>query len=935
MLFKKGGSVGIVQLDGKDVYLSNFNHQQDELGYNIRTSNFGINYKRFKATLDFSLELIKLKSIFCDVYGYDGFSFDNFGKNYSRHVCSVTFKYSVKEYNRVAWNTYVRYDVKLTDAVFKDCIWEQDGELLGVIVENAVDTPVSPELLGKLFVFEDGVYRSTERFKTVMNASEIRQYVYKNGFYIDGIKMVRYKRSAGAARLGKCLFIDERLYPAIHEWELCGLTLEEGDDCDLAGLETYISLTASSIIGAINIEPENILLVDDYDSTFKDNVISIYKNGEHLAAKECVEEVTNCIWDGESLIDTSLMQEFSEHGFILLRNQFFKSAAFNCNLQQFFKDHNITSVDQLNGYTLAKDISQVLYVITPSSLKYTKYSTFNNWVQHSDSLYGVVKYEKKSKYLDGLGVKVSYQLCNTIGMTEEEVKEFMQPSIEYLNLIKDDITAFKHHINFLAHEEEEDPNVNSRNDIIYLMLGLNDKFEKTKMFESFKKDTIKSFVNELKTGRIIVNGNYSTMAGNISEFLLHTIGKFTGESVLGVGNIHSKRFAYNQELLCSRSPHTSSGNVLIANNVEDEFIDKYFNFTEEIVCINSIKENIMQRLSGCDFDSDSLLMTDNEVLLRCAKRHYDKFKVPTCDISSKKKKRRYESDDKADLDIFCDSDAIGIIVNLSQKINSLVWNEVNKTGNWDKAIEMYYDSALLSVLSGIAIDQTKREFDIDCMEELAIIKKKYELRDKNEKLILPKFFETVARNKGYYDPIKKKYDYLATPMDFIYSFVSSSHRRGRGQAKTYLTLSDIVSDSYLDETEDEVVANLAISLVESMDDKQKRIWLIKDDSFSNYDKKLMYEKELRDTSASIEGLGMNHATMKLVLKKISEHGNNSVSRKMMKILYGFDLERPNRIFMDLVYSSKSDVFELEKLDKEECYLADVFIYDTPYMKVPV
>jgi hypothetical protein len=40
--------------------------------------------------------------------------------------------------------------------------------------------------------------------------------------------------------------------------------------------------------------------------------------------------------------------------------------------------------------------------------------------------------------------------------------------------------------------------------------------------------------------------------------------------------------------------------VLLATNVEDKQIDKYFNFTTEIVAINSIGENILQRLSGAD-----------------------------------------------------------------------------------------------------------------------------------------------------------------------------------------------------------------------------------------------------------------------------------------------------------------------------------------------
>lgn len=40
----------------------------------------------------------------------------------------------------------------------------------------------------------------------------LRAHFYQNGFYLDGLHYVRYKRSAGSSREGKCLFIDERLY---------------------------------------------------------------------------------------------------------------------------------------------------------------------------------------------------------------------------------------------------------------------------------------------------------------------------------------------------------------------------------------------------------------------------------------------------------------------------------------------------------------------------------------------------------------------------------------------------------------------------------------------------------------------------------------------------------------------------------------------------
>jgi hypothetical protein len=215
-------------------------------------------------------------------------------------------------------------------------------------------------------------------------------------------------------------------------------------------------------------------------------------------------------------------------------------------------------------------------------------------------VFGVVKHEKKPKFLNGKGVKVSYQIINTLAMTREDVAEFLKPSLDYLDLIKHDIAAFRWHIHFKAQRETDLVN-RTKNDVVYRLLGVSDDFAKTKMFWEFKKDSIRSFISELKLGHVIVNGNFSVLLGNGLELLKQSIGQFEGKSEIGYGNIHTKRFEYGSRLLCCRSPHTSSGNVMLANNVENKDIEKYFNLTTEIVAVNSINENILQRLSGADW----------------------------------------------------------------------------------------------------------------------------------------------------------------------------------------------------------------------------------------------------------------------------------------------------------------------------------------------
>ena len=61
------------------------------------------------------------------------------------------------------------------------------------------------------------------------------------------------------------------------------------------------------------------------------------------------------------------------------------------------------------------------------------------------------------------------------------------------------------------------------------------------------------------------------------------------------------------------------------------------------------------------FDSDTVLLTDNEILIRAAQRTTDIFKVAVSNISGTKKARHWNERDMADLDIKTSKNLIGEI----------------------------------------------------------------------------------------------------------------------------------------------------------------------------------------------------------------------------------------------------------------------------------
>ena len=585
-----------MSLEAKDLYSAARNHNPG--GYGIRGANGSISIRKFTNSLDYSLDAIKLREVYETVMRNKRFTFKMGKKEYTTSIINIKFTYSYKLYNKSGKNCFIRDGYNFRDAVFIDCVWLKDGVLAGIQTNTTVENKIDDEFLGECFKYQNGVYVETGKNPVIMDRSELREYLYKNGFVCDGVTYTRYKRSCGSSRVGKCLFVDARLSSRMEKWDKCGLAVKEGNEVDLAAWEAYISLPMSSIIGTIDILPENILVIDDYDSVFEEEVVAVDDNGGVLRSEERRAEVSNSIWDGQSLMDTSLFEgEYQDKGMLLLRNQFFKTCAFNTNIQEWFEDNGITEISQLNGYTKATDIRDIKLITTPNSIKYTKFGSVEQWLNNIGITFGVVKYEKKTHFFDGRMVQCHYQLLNTLQLSYDEMEAVLKPSLDYITQVKEDPDVLRFHISYPYDEMEITP-LTSKNEIVFKMLGINNKFAKTKLFADFKNDLVKAFLRNLKQGHILVEGNYSTLFGNGVEMLKQAIGRFDGTSEIGVGCVHTTNFAYGETVLGSRSPHILAGNILLATNVANAKIDKYFNLSDEIVCINSIGENIQQRLNG-------------------------------------------------------------------------------------------------------------------------------------------------------------------------------------------------------------------------------------------------------------------------------------------------------------------------------------------------
>ena len=724
----------ILSLEAKDIYEQELINGVEK-GYVLPSKNNHAYFGLFKNVLDYSLDLIELEKCYQKKYRNNKFSFeDKYQNKYTLSIINLKFTYIYKDEN-----------------VNKD-------------------------------------------------RKGLREHFYKNGFNLNGVHYVRYKRSSGSSRQGKCLFIDEKLLKAMEKWGECGLK----PTGDLASWEAYKSLSLSSLKGTIDIPLNGILFIPDYKSEFFEEVVSVEEKDGALFASTKETTIKNDIWDGESLLDERLfVEDYSEKHMLLLRNKFFKSCGFKTKLQKWFKDKNITLADlKTRGFiTLATDISQIVMVTTPNSMKFLKFmgdklteSNVRKWVEKVDSTFGVVKYDKRTKFFGGKMVQTSYQFINTLGFTEGQVEELLQPSKDYLTTIRNDYDFMRYHFSdaYKREQDEETEELSDglaeRSDVIFKLMGVNYGFKDTTLYYNFRNDVVESQKDRLKKGHILLRGTNATLFGNGPEMLLALSGEFdlhskTNEpNILAKGEIACKKFENGERLVCARSPHITMGNLYCATNNLSSDIWDYFDLGENIVCVNAIGENIQQRLNGCDYDSDAMLITNDKLIVETAFNQKDLFKVPVCSIESDGKKKPSLSE----LDYNTSENKIGHIVNLSQKLNSILWDKLNSGSDHESVRAIYEDICKLAVLSGIEIDKAKRTYDkVNVSKEIKKIANKHNV-------VSPEFFKEIDFG---YDIKERNYIFYNAPMEYVYRSVKDiDYRKGKDKEIPYRAISDMLKE---------------------------------------------------------------------------------------------------------------------------------------------
>jgi hypothetical protein len=796
-----------------------------------------------------------------------------------------------------------------------------------------------------------------EQYK--MSTNKLRKKLYEDGFIVNvngkNTRFYRFLRSSGSARVGKVNYINSDFYDEIIKWCMAGIEYKNGE-LDLPSLEAYISLVTSSIIDTIEIEPKNILLIDDAKSIFTDTVMSTElkneikdKNGNiiegELDTNVKEKEIVNNLFDGESLLDKSLFDSkgYDDKAVLQLRNRFYKGIGINTDIQKFFEDNRITKIEQLKGETLATDVKDIKLITTKSSIKYLKYKSFEEWTTIMSDVWGICKYDKGQNHNFNNMVNTHYQLLNTLGMDKEAINELLKDTISYINLLKNDISVFKLHLGILKDCNLEDNNIEDDEDIerleeiknssdfILNMLKINEDFAKTKMCRDYRNEVIKNYIKNSKKGHILVNGTYAVVINSAYEYLLCSIGKWNGKtSSIGIGECYTKKFEIGEDVLGVRSPQPTMSNMAVFKNVESGILKEYFNIeSENVIYISAIGWNVMELESSMDFDGDAMMITNLRSITEHCKKLNETIKVDgkeikrflvSTDFTPKKFiPKTYNSFDLAETDIKCSQGKIGECINFVQMLNSVYWTKKKQGAKEEELLELYKDISNLNVLSCIIIDSAKKESPVNVKKEMDNIRAKGYL----ENGVRPFFFKYLDGGKDY------TFEKFECGMDYLVTSLNSLQRKYRDNTNGNIAIKDLLLKQKAENADRKKIQKI-VGLVKEMQIKLSNIYSSKEDVKDKFKQASRIREEYYDKISKIE---LTSVMIYTILKRLNDSYVNEnskfveyrkIGRNLLKVLYNIDPVKFLSCF--LVKSNKSGILVR---DAE----GDICIYGVKFKKI--
>ncbi|MBD5463218.1 MAG: hypothetical protein HDR24_09220 [Lachnospiraceae bacterium] len=509
----------------------------------------------------------------------------------------------------------------------------------------------------------------------VMDNLKQYDYLYHNGFYINGKKYKRLSCGAGQARVSTVVFGNEEVIPSVKE------ILNNGRDLNKkispSKFNAYFGLYGSAT--KVVSEPK-FIVVKDYENTTSFMANYVIENGwgvDDTIVQKMIKDTPMNRTDGMGLISYSQALKWSkEMGLdyvpsqFCVRQSFLKGMLCVFPIHEFCRDINGGNylVDTIykdeDGNYIKADLREYDVIITESQFKlWDSFDSIDTYIDncHKNKLdwrIALVSPKEAKRML-----KLNYQFIQTLNLNQDDIEKLAEQFVEWLTKVSYDDAYYM--LLFLLGVNNDIQKINnflSSSEAYWIKSIIanhnvkNDKYIRTKIRELIKK----KIENGCK-GDIYVDGNFQVIVSDPYGFMQHVCGlPVTG--LLKEGKSYSNYWNEQgvTQVDAMRSPLTYMSEHVILDFQKDDDTEKWYRYCKLGIILNYHGHETFN-FAGSDFDMDILATTSNRTMIKGVY----KDELPVVYDAPKPKKFVFTEDDLYESDTFSFGSIIGSITNKS------------------------------------------------------------------------------------------------------------------------------------------------------------------------------------------------------------------------------------------------------------------------------
>ena len=354
--------------------------------------------------------------------------------------------------------------------------------------------------------------------KDIINVEVIHKKEYKqlakDGFYVNGVKYIRFCCGSGQMRRNTITFINAELYPYMYESLMCGLQ-DKITKINLAKLSAYFALAFSSILW---VRTPRVCVTKDFENVVPQQKVDfIYKDENKKAyVKERIMDITlNCA-DGQGLIDPEFSRlwasdmnlDYVPSSFVV-RSVFVKGNVVPFDFKEYARRNNITTIKDKWGKEY--NVEDIDVILSESQFKMHKYyESWDEYLKYFNQYnikWGVARYNKKH---DDENILANYQYLQCLNINAEDIKELIAPTVQWLKNICSGQDLYSLLFLFGCKDENVDyqnmyssAQTNFTKAVVRNNMMLKDSYIRKQIYHNIVK-----CIDKAKIGKIWIRGNY-------------------------------------------------------------------------------------------------------------------------------------------------------------------------------------------------------------------------------------------------------------------------------------------------------------------------------------------------------------------------------------------------------------------------------------------